>query len=94
MAMNLTDNLKCRGNISIMVARDIFSVSPHSNEYLAFIRRPKCLCGSYGVQHHTPRDLGEILATCVLNNWQTGLGPACEPAPASSDHGAGATIKH
>lgn len=36
-----------------------------------------CLCGSCGIQHHRPRDPGELLPTYELGVKQTDLGPGC-----------------
>ena len=66
---------------------------------VAFTHRQKCLCGSRGVPHHTPRDPGKALARlplCALGNRLADLGPdvAHEPAPATLSHGLGAPGKH
>lgn len=42
----------------------------------------KLLCGSCGIQHHAPRDPGEVSPTCASSNKQTDLtmgGRAREP---------------
>lgn len=44
-----------------------------NNKNSASIRKQKCLCGSCGIQHHMPRDLGGVLPTCALGNRQTDL---------------------
>lgn len=60
-----------------------FNISPTQQWQLnlASFQGQKCLCGSCGIQHHTPRDPERVLPIHALNNRQS-LVPAanCEVA--------------